>query len=328
MEKPVLISGVQPTGKLHLGNYLGAIKNFVDLQNSEKYRCFFFIADLHSLSENFNPEEKIKQIKELLIDYLALGLDFKKSIIFQQSEVPEHSELAILLNNFTPLGDLQRMTQFKDKILKQKENINAGLLYYPILMAADIILYNTQFVPIGEDQLQHLELTRTIVRKFNARFGKTFVEPKPILTKSPRLMSLNNPKKKMSKSEPSGCLFLDDEPEIIQEKIKHAVTDSNKEIKYDKTNKPGISNLLQIYSELSGFSILEVEKKFKGATYQEFKQSVAQLIIEYFDAFRKLKQKISNDQKIIHNLKENNQKAQLIAHQKLLEVKSKIGILI
>jgi tryptophanyl-tRNA synthetase len=328
MEKPVLVSGIQPTGKLHLGNYLGAIKNFVNLQNSGKYNCFFFIADLHSLSENFNPQEKNHQIKEMLADYLALGLDFKKSVIFQQSEILEHSELAILLNNITPLGDLQRMTQFKDKVLKQKENINAGLLYYPVLMAADIILYDAAFVPIGDDQLQHLELTRTIVRKFNARFGKTFIEPKPILTKSSRLMSLNHPQKKMSKSEPLGCLFLDDAPEVIQEKIKHAVTDSESEIKYDKVNKPGISNLLQIYSELNEIPISGVEKKFKGASYQEFKQAVAQTIINYFDNFRKIKQSILKDQKFIRDLKTNNQKAQIIAHQKLLKVKSKMGILI
>jgi len=328
MEKPVLVSGIQPTGKLHLGNYLGAIKNFVNLQNSGKYNCFFFIADLHSLSENFNPQEKNHQIKEMLADYLALGLDFKKSVIFQQSEILEHSELAILLNNITPLGDLQRMTQFKDKVLKQKENINAGLLYYPVLMAADIILYDAAFVPIGDDQLQHLELTRTIVRKFNTRFGKTFIEPKPILTKSSRLMSLNHPQKKMSKSEPLGCLFLDDEPEVIQEKIKHAVTDSESEIKYDKVNKPGISNLLQIYSELNEVPISGVEKKFKGASYQEFKQAVAQTIINYFDNFRKIKQSILKDQKFIQDLKTNNQKAQIIAHQKLLKVKSKMGILI
>jgi tryptophanyl-tRNA synthetase len=327
--KPNLISGIQPTGKLHIGNYLGSVKNFVELQDSSKYKCFFFVADLHSLSENFNPEEKREQIKELVIDYLALGLDPKKSVIFQQSQIPAHSELAILLNNITPLGELKRMTQFKDKSQKQPQNINAGLLYYPILMAADIILYDAEFVPIGDDQLQHLELTRTLVRRFNNRFGKTFKEPLPLLTTTSRIMSLNNPLKKMSKSEPEGCIFLDDTSSQIKEKIKKAVTDSEREIRYDTKNKPAISNLIEIYAGFSGLSFEEVEKKFKNKSYSEFKESLASLLVEKLSDFQNHKNKILKKKNYyLEILKKGNSIAQKIAQKKLKKVKEKMGIYI
>jgi tryptophanyl-tRNA synthetase len=268
--KPLLISGIQPTGRLHIGNYLGALKNFVDLQNSGEYQCYFFIADLHSLTEDFAPKEKAEQILELTADFLAAGIVSKKSTIFLQSQIPAHSELAWIFNTITPLGELRRMTQFKDKAETQKQNVNAGLLTYPTLMAADILLYDAKFVPVGEDQLQHLELARTLARKFNARFGKTFIEPQPILTQTPRVMSLTSPHKKMSKSEPSGCLFIDDFPEEIKKKIARATTDSGSEIKYSPGKKAGISNLLEIYSALSSEPIEKIEKKFKGKGYAEF----------------------------------------------------------
>jgi tryptophanyl-tRNA synthetase len=261
MPKPILISGIQPTGKLHLGNYLGALKNFVELQNSNKYHCHFFIADLHSLTEDFNPKEKSKQILELAADFLAAGLNPKKSTIFIQSQIPAHSELAWVLNTITPFGELGRMTQFKEKSEEQKTNVNVGLFTYPILMAADVLLYDAEFVPVGHDQLQHLEFTRTIARKFNNKFGKTFIEPKALLTKTPRIMSLDNPDKKMSKSQPNGCLFLNDSPKTIQEKLARAVTDSGKEIKYDPKEKPAISNLLMIYSALSEEPVKSLEQK-------------------------------------------------------------------
>src|SRR3989344_2452365 len=189
MKKPVLISGIQPTGRLHLGNYLGALKQFVELQNSGKYQCFFFIADYHSLTQDFDPKQKTKEVLDVATTYLAAGLIPKKSTIFVQSQVPEHTELAWILNTITPFGELRRMTQFKDKSDSQSENINVGLFDYPVLMAADVILYDAQFVPVGEDQLQHLELTRELARRFNNRFGKTFTEPHPILAKTPRVMS-------------------------------------------------------------------------------------------------------------------------------------------
>ena len=205
--KPLLISGVKPEGPLHVGNYLGSLKNFVDLQNSGAYDCYFFIADLHSLTEDFNHKNKSRQIRELTAEYLAAGLDPKKSTIFLQSSVSAHTELMWLLTVITPEGELRRMTQYKDKVIVKRQSANSGLLMYPVLMAADVLLYDAKFVPVGEDQVQHLELTRTLARKFNSRFGQTFVEPKPILTKTPRVMSLSNPEKKMSKSETGGWSF-------------------------------------------------------------------------------------------------------------------------
>lgn len=325
--KPVLISGIQPTGKLHLGNYLGALKNFVELQNSGKYQCCFFIADLHSLTEDFNAKEKPKQILDLTADYLAAGINPKKSVIFVQSAIPAHAELAVILNNFTPFGELRRMTQFKEKSESAPQNINVGLFTYPVLMAADILLYDATFVPVGEDQLQHLELTRTLARKFNAKFGKTFTEPKPILTETERLMSLDMPTKKMSKSRPAGCLFLDDSPAVIKEKIMRAMTDSGKEIKYDKKNKPGLSNLLLIYSALSGKSLKTIEKIYEGRGYAEFKKKLAETVIKALTPFQKKKKKIAGKPALLRKtLSTGNKKALIVAAKKILEIKKKIGL--
>lgn len=321
--KPILISGIQPTGKLHLGNYLGALKNFVDLQNSGKYNCYFFVADLHSLTEDFNPKEKPKQILELAANFLAAGLNPKKSTIFVQSQIPAHSELAWILNTITPLGELERMIQFKDKSKSQKKNINLGLFAYPALMAADILLYDAKFVPVGEDQLQHLELTRTLARKFNNKFIKVFVEPKALLTEAPRVMSLDDPTKKMSKSRPAGCLFLDDSPKTIQEKLARAVTDSGREIKYDPKNKPAISNLLIIYSALSDKPIKTIEEKYIGEGYADFKKELAKIISDSLKPFQKTKTQSARIKSI---LKTGSQKAQKQAQTKLREVKQKIGL--
>lgn len=326
--KPRLISGIQPTGKLHLGNYLGALKNFVDLQNSGKYECFFFVADYHSLTGDFEPKEKSRQIYDLAADYFAAGLDEKKSTIFVQSEIPAHAELAWILNTLTPMGELGRMTQFKEKSEGQKANVNVGLFTYPILMAADALLYDVQFVPVGEDQLQHLELARTLARKFNSRFGKTFVEPKPVLTEVPRLMSLDDPAKKMSKSRPAGCLFLDDSPEAAREKIKRAVTDSGQEIKYDPANKPAISNLLRIYSALSGESVKKIEIRFKNSGYAEFKNKLADEFVKRFGPFQERKRKIiKNPASLKRALEAGAAKANKIASFKLNEVKKKLGLI-
>lgn len=325
--KPILISGVQPSGKLHIGNYLGALKNFVELQNSDKYECYFFVADLHSLTEDYEPKEKPDQVFDLVANYLAAGIDPAKSTIFIQSQIPAHSELTGILNTITPFGELARMTQFKDKAQKQQKNINVGLFNYPVLMAADIILYDVEFVPIGEDQLQHLEFTRTLARKFNKKFGKTFIEPKPLLTKVPRLMSLNDPDKKMSKSEPDGCLFLDDSEEEIKKKIKTAVTDSGKEIVFDPKNKTAVSNLLLIYEGFSGLPMTQIESKFKNKTYSEFKKSLAEVIIEKLKEFQKEKTKILKP-KILAVIKEGNEKALVKSQKKLEEVKKKLGLLI
>lgn len=365
--KPTLISGIQPTGKLHIGNYLGALKNFVELQNSGKYECFFFIADLHALTENPEPKELQKNIADLAATFLAAGLNAQKSTLFIQSQNPAHTELAWILNTITPPGDLFRMTQFKEKtkILfeyfdkKHKgekrfideiseesandlvEKTNFGLLDYPVLMASDILLYNTEFVPVGEDQLQHLELTRTLARKFNSRFGKTFVEPKALMTSTPRLMSLDNPEKKMSKSLPNGCLFIGDNAKIMKEKIMRAVTDSGKEIKYDEKNKPAISNLMLIYASLINLNevglrygsptsqLLDVvEKKYKNKGYADFKKDLVKIVADYFTPFQKKKMELVKKKAAVLKIFENGgKKAKGVADKKIAEVKEKIGLI-
>lgn len=328
MTKPVLISGVQPTGKLHIGNYLGAIRSFVELQNSGKYDCYFFIADLHSLTEDFDPKEKPKQILELTADFLAAGLDPRKSTIFLQSQIPAHSEFSWILNTITPMGELNRMTQFKEKSGDQRQNINVGLFDYPVLMAADILLYKPAVVPVGDDQVQHLEFTRTLARKFNSKFGKTFIEPKAILTEVPRLMSLDNSEKKMSKSRPAGCLFLDDSPDVMRKKVKLAVTDSGKDVKYDEKNKAAISNLMLIYHVLSNKSLKDIEKKYKGEGYANFKKDLAEIVVDHFKSFQKKKKELEKNEKKIKDILESGaKKARPIAKATMLEVKLKVGLI-
>ncbi|MDP2696196.1 MAG: tryptophan--tRNA ligase [bacterium] len=325
MAKPVLISGIQPTGRLHIGNYLGALKQFIELQNSGKYQCYFFIADYHSLT---NYSDEIGQYSlNLVVDYLASGLDAKKSTIFMQSSVPFSTELAWIFNTLTPLGDLYRMTQFKDKS-SQKNSQNAGLLTYPTLMAADILLYDPKFVPVGEDQLQHLELTREIARKFNKKFGKTFIEPEAILSKTPRLMSLDDPTKKMSKSLPQGCLFLDDAPEVVKNKVMRAVTDSGSEVRFDESKKPAISNLMLIYGELSGLTNAKVEKKFAGKQYSHFKDDLADLVVSYFEPFNKKKRQLSKKiSQVRKQLADGNAVGYKMASAKMAGVKDAIKLL-
>lgn len=325
--KPILVSGIQPTGKLHIGNYLGALKNFVELQNSGKYECYFFIADLHALTENPDAKELSRNILNLAADFLAAGLDPKKSVIFQQSQILEHTELAWILNTITPMGELKRMTQFKEKS-QEDEIANIGLFDYPVLMASDILLYDTQFVPVGHDQLQHLELTRTLARKFNKKFGKTFIESRAIMTQTPRVMSLSNPAQKMSKSRPESCIFVDDSSEEIKNKIKRAVTDSGSEIKHDKKEKPAISNLLEIYSALSGESIPKIEDKFSGKNYSDFKNALAELTADYFSDFHKKKsESLKNKPKLSSVLAAGSKKSGVIAAKKIIEVKKKAGLI-
>jgi tryptophanyl-tRNA synthetase len=327
--KSVLVSGIQPTGKLHIGNYLGALKNFVELQNSGKYECYFLIVDLHSLTESFEPKEKPKQILDLAADYLAAGLDPKRSVIAQQSQIPAHSELTWIFNTITPMAELERMTQFKDKSSRQAANINVGLFDYPVLMATDILLYEPEIVPVGDDQLQHLELTRTIMRKFNAKFGKVFTEPKVLLTQTPRVMSLKDPAKKMSKSQPEGCLFLDDSPEQIKTKIMRATTDSGSEISYDPKKKPGLSNLIEIAAALRNEDTGAVEKKFAGKRYSEFKESLAGLVANHFADFReKKKALLAKPAGLIKVLNDGSEKAAKVAEKKMNEVRRSVGLLL
>lgn len=318
---------MQPTGRLHVGNYLGALKNFVDLQNSGEYQCYFFLADLHALTEGPEPRTLGENILNLAANYLAAGLDPKKSLIYQQSLIPAHSELAWILDTVTPMGELERMTQYKDKAARQAANVNAGLLTYPVLMAADIILYDAKFVPVGDDQLQHLELTRTVARRFNARFGgDTFIEPKGVLTQTPRVMSLKDPLKKMSKSDPESCLFIDDSPEDIRKKLARAVTDSDGAILYDPEKKPGLSNLLEIYGAFEGKDPHAVAIEFEGKQYSDLKAALAELIAGHLAEFRAKKTRLLAKPAAIKKiLAAGSKKATVVADRKMAEVKKKVG---
>lgn len=326
--KPNLISGIQPSGRLHIGNYLGALKNFVELQNNSTYHCHFFIADLHSLTEGVDPAEKKNQILDLLASFLAADINPKKSLLFIQSHIPAHTELAWILNTITSFGELARMTQFKDKSEQYKDNINVGLFTYPVLQAADIILYDAQFVPVGEDQIQHLEFARALARKCNKKFGALFIEPQPLLTSAPRVMSLSDPTKKMSKSEPQGCLFLDETLEDIEAKIMGAVTDSESDITFDPHHKTGIANLLTIYAGVSDTAINELEKKFVGKKYVYFKKSLAKTIAKRFASFRHKKAKLlQNPEKLMKIVARGAKIANGIANKKIVSVKQRLGLL-
>jgi len=322
-----ILSGIQPTGSIHIGNYLGALKQWVELQ--KKNKCIFFIADLHSLTVPYEPKEFQKNILEAAIAHLAIGISPQKSIFFVQSQVKEHTELCWLLNTICPVGDLQRMTQYKEKAKQFKKNINAGLLNYPVLQAADILLYKTEMVPVGKDQIQHIELARTIARKFNKKFGKTFPEPEPLLPeKGAKIMSLKDPKKKMSKSlGPEFYISIFDEPKEIKRKVMSAVTDTEKIIKYNPSRKPGISNLLTIYSLFSERPVRELEKIFEGKGYASFKQSLAELLIEKLEPFRKKRKKLLKQKKYVYDvLTRGAKRARLIARSTMKEVRKKMGL--
>jgi len=323
-----IFSGIQPTGEIHIGNYLGALRQWVEFQ--EKNECIFCIVDLHALTAPFNPKRLQDLILEKAVVYLAAGVNPEKSIIFVQSQVKEHAELCWLLNTVTPVGDLNRMTQYKEKAKKFKANLNAGLLNYPILMAADILLYQTDLVPVGEDQKQHVELARTIAKRFNQRFGQIFKIPEVKLPKAgARIMSLQQPTKKMSKTDrPESYLGLFDEPAEIKAKISKAVTDTGRVIKYNPKAKPGISNLLVIYSLFSGKSIKELEKKFKNRGYADFKKSLTELLVHSLEPFRrKRKELLAREVYVKEILNQGAKKAQIIAQSTMEEVRNKMGLL-
>ena len=269
--KKTLLSGIQPSGNLHLGNYLGAVKNWAALP--DEFNCFYFMADLHTLTVRQNPAELRRRSTTQLAQYIACGLDPEKNVLFLQSHVHEHAELGWILNCYTMFGELSRMTQFKDKCAKNADNINGGLFTYPSLMAADILLYQADYVPVGEDQKQHCELTRDIANRFNNLYGETFKVPEPYIPKvGARIMSLGDPTSKMSKSDPTGCVFLMDSPEEISRKFKRAITDSDTErcVRYDPENKPGVANLMNIYASVTGKSFDEIESEFAGKGYGVF----------------------------------------------------------
>ncbi len=321
-----IFSGVQPTGNLHIGNYFGAIKQWIDLQHEND--CFFCIVDLHAMTVPYNQEKLPELVLEKAIIYLAAGLDPEKVAIFIQSSVKEHTELAWLLNTITPLGELYRMTQYKEK--SEKKNENAGLLNYPILMAADILLYDTELVPVGEDQKQHVELARDIARRFNNKFGETFILPKEKLAKSgARIMSITDPLKKMSKSDANknSSILLFDSPEDIRRKIKSAVTDTYKTIKYDKEKRPGIANLLTIYALLSETEVKEVEKEMNGKSYKNFKEELADLTVKKLEPFRRKREELLSREIYVREiLNQGERKARSLAESKMSEVRRKMGI--
>lgn len=322
-----IFSGIRPTGELHIGNYLGAIRQWIELQNKEE--CVFCIVDLHAITTPYRPEDLQKNILDLALTYLAAGLDPEKCILFVQSQVKEHTELAWILGTITPLGELQRMTQFKEKAKSHPEYVNAGLLNYPLLMAADILLYQTDLVPVGKDQQQHVEITREIARRFNKRFGKVFKEPGVLLPKSgQKIMSLQNPKKKMSKTDnPRGCIGLFDKPDEIRKKVTAAVTDPGRIIKYDPLKKPGVSNLLTIYSLFSGKSIKEIEKKFKNSGYEKFKKQVAEILINSLEPFRRKRNELlSREVYVKEILNKGRKKAEVIARSTVQDVRKKMGL--
>ena len=329
MDKKIILSGIQSTGRLHLGNYLGAIDNWVKMQ--EEYNCYYMIANLHSLTIRNNPEELKNNTKNIIALYVAAGLDPEKNTIFIQSQVKEHAELAWILNCYTYMGELSRMTQFKDKSAKHADNINAGLFTYPVLMAADILLYKADLVPVGEDQKQHLEITRNIAERFNKIYGETFVMPEGYIRKSTaRIMGLQDPTSKMSKSSTNvnDVIFLDDEPEVIMKKFKKAVTDSENVVRFDPENKPGISNLMCIYGAITGKNEKEIEEEFSGLGYGAFKTAVGEKVVEKLKpAQEKYKELLENPKYLEEIYTRGAEKARELASKTLEEVKNKIGIL-
>lgn len=330
MNKKVILSGIQSTGNLTLGNYLGAITNFVKMQ--QNYDCYYMIADLHALTVRNNPEELRKNTLKVIALYLAAGIDPEKATIFIQSHVPEHSQLSWILNCYTYMGELSRMTQFKDKSAKHADNINSGLFTYPALMAADILLYQADLVPVGEDQKQHLEITRDVAERFNKIYGDTFRLPDPYIPKTgARIMGLQDPTSKMSKSStvPNDTILLIDTPEEIMKKIKKAKTDSDGIIKYDVNNKPGISNLLSIYSIISNKTIKDLEKELEGVTYGAFKEKVGEAIVEELRPLQMKYYEIIHDENYLEQIyKEGAKKASSIAQKTLKDVYEKIGLVI
>ena len=322
-----ILTGIKPTGQLTLGNYIAVLKNLKNM--NDRGECFIFIADLHALTLPIDPEVLRQNSIDLAAFYLAAGLDPKKNALFLQSSVSAHAELNAIMQNYLYMGELSRMTQFKDKSAKLKENaIGLGLFAYPVLMACDIVLYDANIIPVGEDQVQPIELTRDLVNRINNRYGEILTMPKAELRKvGKRIMSLSDPTVKMSKSDPKGDIFLKDEPAVIRKKIMSAVTDMGCEVKYDEENKPGISNLIQIYCCMKDISIEEAEKRFEGYRYGDFKKAVADAVIEELEPFQARYKEIVANKSYEEALKEGAEKASKIANQTLKRVQKAVGLL-
>lgn len=326
-KKPVMLSGIKPSGELTLGSYLGAIRNWAERAND--YDCYYFMADLHAITVRQNPADLRRRTLEQLAQYIACGLDPQKNTLFIQSHVHEHAELGWVLNCYAMFGELSRMTQFKDKAAKNAENINGGLFTYPSLMAADILLYQPDFVPVGEDQKQHVELTRDIANRFNGVYGEIFKIPQPFIPKiGARVMSLVDPTKKMSKSEDEdpGRIILMDKPEDILRRFKRAVTDSEAQVRFDPEQKPGISNLMTIYSAATGRSFAQIEAEFAGCGYGDFKKKVGEAVVELLRPIREESAKLIKDKAYLESVyRDGAQRASNIARRTLSKVYRKVG---
>ncbi len=320
-----IFSGIQPSGELTLGSYMGAIRNWVALQ--DEYDCLFCIVDEHAITVRQDPALLRRRSIAQLAQYIACGLDPEKNIMFIQSHVPQHAELGWILGCYTQFGELSRMTQFKAKSQQHADNITAGLFTYPVLMAADILLYQADLVPVGEDQKQHVELCRDIAVRFNGVYGDTFVLPEPFIPKlGARLMSLDDPTTKMSKSMPEGCVNLMDKPEVIMKKFKRAVTDCETAVRFDKVNKPGISNLLTIYCAATGKTVAEAEEAFAGQGYGVFKPAVGEAVVELLRPIREEAERLSADKAYLESVyRTGAQRAQYLAGKTLSKVQRKIG---
>ncbi|MGI6028957.1 MAG: tryptophan--tRNA ligase [Candidatus Heteroscillospira sp.] len=326
-EKKIILSGIQPSGALTLGSYIGAIRNWAEL--ADTYDCYYMMADMHTITVRQTPAELRRRTLEQLSAYIAAGLDPKKNTIFIQSHVPAHAELSWVLSCYTMFGELGRMTQFKDKSAKNADNINAGLFTYPVLMAADILLYQANLVPVGGDQKQHVEICRDIAERFNSVYGEVFTIPEPYIPKvGARIMSLTTPENKMSKSDkdPGGCVYLMDKPEDIARKFKRAVTDCDACVRYDTANKPGISNLMQIYSVATGKSFEEIENEFAGRGYGDFKSAVGDSVIELMRPVREEAERIVKDKAYLESVyREGAERAAYTANKTLRKVYKKVG---
>ncbi len=329
--KKRVFSGVQPTGKVTLGNYLGAIRNWTPLQ--EQYDCLFCVVDLHSLTVTQVPAELRKNTLDLVALYIACGLDPDKSALFIQSHVHEHAELAWILDTIAYVGELNRMTQFKDKSRKHADNINMGLMNYPVLMASDILLYQTEYVPVGKDQVQHVELTRNIAERFNARYSDTFAVPQCLLSKSGNsIKSLLEPTAKMSKSDPNdnAIITLTDSADTVRRKLRRAVTDSDTDVRcvHSSPSKPGVSNLLNIYSLCADVTVEEAEKQFEGKGYGVFKDAVADAVIAVLEPIQAEQKRLLSDKAYLENvLGQGAEKASRIAQKTLAKVYRKVGLI-
>jgi tryptophanyl-tRNA synthetase len=326
-EKKIILSGIKPSGELTLGSYMGALKNWVDL--ADQYDCYYMMADMHAITVRQNPADLRRRTLTQLAQYIACGLDPQKNTIFIQSHVPEHAELNWVLACYTMFGELSRMTQFKDKSSKNADNINAGLFTYPVLMAADILIYQADLVPVGEDQKQHVELTRNIAQRFNGVYGDVFKMPEPFIPKTgARIMSLQEPQNKMSKSEQNtgGCICIMDQPDDIMRAFKRAVTDCETCVRYDTKEKPGVSNLMQIYAVCTGKSFAEIEAEFSGKGYGAFKVAVGEAVVETLRPIREEADRLLKDKAYLESVyAEGAKHASYVARKTVSKVYKKVG---